>query len=101
MSKSSRERYERRRRSVRAKVRKAAGGRVWSPYFRDLREADLWEAHRLGLRVLVWTVNDPADMASLIDLGVDGIITDYPDRLRTVMADKGMPLPLRFPEPAD
>ena len=78
---------------------KAAGGHVWSPYFRDLREADLWEAHRLGLRVVVWTVNDPADMASLIDLGVDGIITDYPDRLRAVMADKGMPLPPRFPEP--
>ena len=42
---------------------------------------------------MVWTVNDPADMASLIELGVDGIITDYPDRLRAVMADKVLPLP--------
>lgn len=74
----------------------AAGGAVWSPYFRDLRDVDLAEARRLGLRVVVWTVNEPADMASLIDLGVDGIITDYPDRLRRVMAEKGLPLPPAF-----
>ena len=76
----------------------AAGGAVWSPYFRDLRSADLTEARRLGLRVVVWTVNDPADMAALVELGVDGIITDYPDRLRTVMAEKGLPLPPQFGE---
>jgi len=75
---------------------KSAGGRIWSPYFRDLRAADLAEAHRLGVAVIVWTVNDPADMASLIDLGVDGIITDYPNRLRRVMGDKGMALPATF-----
>ena len=72
---------------------KAAGCGVWSPYFRDLRELDLGAAHSLGLQVVVWTVNAPGDMASLIDLGVDGIITDYPDRLRRVMADKGLNLP--------
>lgn len=75
---------------------RAAGGAVWSPFYRDLRPADLQEARRLGLRVVVWTVNEPADMASLIDLGVDGIITDYPDRLRAVMEAKEMPLPPRF-----
>lgn len=75
---------------------KRAGGAVWSPYYRDLTEADLKEAQRLGLRVVVWTVNDPADMASLIDLGVDGIITDYPDRARAVMAQKEMDLPPGF-----
>jgi len=74
----------------------AAGGAIWSPYFRDLREADLAEAKRLGLRVVVWTVNEPADMRSLIDLGVDGIITDYPDRLRAVMAERDLPLPSTF-----
>lgn len=74
----------------------AAGGVVWSPYYRDLRPAELLEARRLGLRVVVWTVNEPSDMASLIDLGVDGIITDYPDRLRSVMEDKGMALPPAF-----
>jgi glycerophosphoryl diester phosphodiesterase len=73
-----------------------AGGAVWSPYYRDLTVADLKEAQKLGLRVVVWTVNDPADMASLIDLGVDGIITDYPDRARAVMAEKGLALPPAF-----
>ena len=43
--------------------------------------------------VLPWTVNDPADMARLVDMGVDGLITDYPDRARKVMADEGVPLP--------
>jgi len=75
----------------------AAGGAVWSPYFRGLREAELQEAHGLGLKVVVWTVNDPTDMAALIELGVDGIITDYPDRLRRVMAEKGLTLPAAFP----
>lgn len=75
---------------------KHAGGAVWSPYFRDLRAADLRAARNLGLKVVVWTVNKPADMASLIDRGVDGIITDYPDRLRKVMAQKGLSLPPAF-----
>ncbi len=76
-----------------ARTVKVAGGAVWSPYFRDLTPAELAAAHGLDLKVVVWTVNEAADMASLIDLGVDGIITDYPDRLRRVMADRGLPLP--------
>jgi glycerophosphoryl diester phosphodiesterase len=76
----------------------AAGGAVWSPYFRDLGPEALEEAQALGLRVVVWTVNDPSDMASLIDLGVDGIITDYPDRLREVMAEKALALPAAVPD---
>ncbi len=82
--------------SVPRTVRRA-GGSIWAPYYRDLREAALREAHRLRLRVVPWTVNEPADMASLIDLGVDGLITDYPDRLRRVMADKGLSLPPAHP----
>jgi len=78
---------------------KAAGGEVWSPYFRDLGEAELQEARALGLRVVVWTVNEPAEMARLLALGVDGIITDYPDRLRAVMAEVGLPLPPAFAAP--
>jgi len=63
-----------------AKVAKAAGCAVWSPYFRDLDAARLAEAHALGLAVVVWTVNEPDDMRRMAELGVDGIITDYPDR---------------------
>ncbi len=76
---------------------KRAGGRIWSPYFRDLRDAELREAERLGLQVVPYTVNDTADMASLIERGVAGIITDYPDRLRQVMTEMGMALPPAFP----
>ncbi len=57
-----------------------AGCAVWSPYFRDLTAETLAEAHSLGLEVVVWTVNDVDDMAALAKLGVDGLITDYPDR---------------------
>jgi glycerophosphoryl diester phosphodiesterase len=75
----------------------AAGGAVWSPYYQDLRPDLIEAAHGLGLRVVAWTVNDPAVMARLIDDGVDGIVTDYPDRLRVVLSDKGMALPAAFP----
>ena len=71
----------------------AAGCAIWSPFWRNATGARIVESHALGLKVLPWTVNDPADMARLINAGVDGIITDYPDRLRRVMADKGLSLP--------
>ncbi len=45
-------------------------------------------AHRMGIEVHVWTVNEPAEMAAMLDLGVDGIITDYPARLRSVLAER-------------
>lgn len=73
----------------------AAGCAIWSPLARNVTPANLAEAHTLGMRVLPWTVNDPALMERLIDQGVDGLITDYPDRLRTVMSVKAMPLPER------
>ena len=72
---------------------RAAGCNTWSSFFRNLTPASIAEAQALGLTVLPWTVNDPADMARLIDWKVDGLITDYPDRARKVMADKGLPLP--------
>ena len=58
----------------------AAGCVVWSPYYRDLTEEALAEARALGLKVVVWTVNEVEEMLALARLGVDGIITDYPDR---------------------
>ncbi|MEH0060040.1 glycerophosphodiester phosphodiesterase family protein [Auritidibacter ignavus] len=51
------------------------------------------EAHEAGLKVIPWTVNDPETMARLIDLGVDGMITDRPDLLREVLAMKNFQLP--------
>ena len=71
----------------------AAGCAIWSPFWRNATPERIAEAHALKLDVLPWTVNDPADMARLIDAGVDGLITDYPDRLREVMRAKGLPLP--------
>jgi glycerophosphoryl diester phosphodiesterase len=63
------------------KLVKAAGGRIWSPAYQDLDAARLAEAKSLGLRVVVWTVNEPADIRRMIELGVDGIISDRPDRV--------------------
>ena len=75
------------------RLAKAAGCAAWSPLWRNVSPAEVDDAHKLGLRVIPWTVNDPADMAKLIDMNVDGLITDYPDRARKVMAAKGLPLP--------
>ncbi|WP_247466313.1 glycerophosphodiester phosphodiesterase [Bradyrhizobium sp. 137] len=76
---------------------KAAGGAVWSPYFGDVTGALISEARGLGLRVVVWTVNKPDDMARMIELGVDGIISDRPDLLRQIAGEKGIALPAGTP----
>ena len=56
--------------------------RIVTPAFLDL-------AHRTGLSVQVWTVNDPADMKRLLDMGVDGLITDRADLLKDVLQCRG------------
>ncbi|HYM41457.1 MAG TPA: glycerophosphodiester phosphodiesterase [Steroidobacteraceae bacterium] len=71
----------------------AAGGRVWSPYYRDIDAHSIAEAHLLGIAVIAWTVNDAHEMADLMDMGVDGIISDRPDLLRTVAAARGIQVP--------
>ena len=75
------------------KLAAAAGCRTWSPYFKELRPAAVAEAQALGLKVVPWTVNARDDLARVIDMKVDGLITDYPDRAREVMAAKGIALP--------
>jgi glycerophosphoryl diester phosphodiesterase len=76
---------------------KAAGGHVWSPCANDVNAASIDEAHALGLKVVVWTVNSEPEMKHMIALGVDGIISDYPDVLRRVAGDAGCDLPPATP----
>jgi glycerophosphoryl diester phosphodiesterase len=75
----------------------AAGGRTWAAHHADLDAAQVKEAQGLGLQVLAWTVNEPAQISQLLDWGVDGIISDRPDRVRVEMARRGMALPLATP----
>jgi glycerophosphoryl diester phosphodiesterase len=72
---------------------KAAGGSVWSPYYREVTRENVTEAQGLGLKVVVWTVNTGADIRNMIELGVDGIISDYPDLLRKIAGELGITLP--------
>jgi glycerophosphoryl diester phosphodiesterase len=72
---------------------KAAGGSAWSPNGGAVTEALVKQAQAMGLKVIPWTIDNPAEMDKLIGWNVDGIITDYPDRLRAVMEARKMPLP--------
>jgi glycerophosphoryl diester phosphodiesterase len=77
---------------------KAADCAVWSPYYRNVTAALVKEAHDLGLKVIPWTVNEMADLELMVQTGIDGIISDYPDRARAALP-KGItpppPLTLR------
>jgi glycerophosphoryl diester phosphodiesterase len=81
---------------------KALGARTWSPFHGDLTEAQLAEAHALGLKVIPWTVNESERIDRLIGWGVDGLISDHPLRVREAMARRGMalPVPASLPTPA-
>lgn len=72
------------------KMIKAAGGSHWSAFHADLDAAKVKEAQSLGIKVLAWTVNDPAQMARLLDYGIDGLITDRPDLARTLLDARGI-----------
>ena len=67
----------------------AAGGRIWSPNFAELSGKKLSAARALKMRITVWTVNEPADIARMIDAGVDGMASDYPDRVIALLKERG------------
>ena len=79
------------------KMVKAAGGRIWSSFHGELDAAKVKEAQGLGLTVLAWTVNEPTRIAQVMDMGVDGIVSDRPDLVRQEMQRRGMPLPAATP----
>ena len=62
-----------------------------------MTRAMIEQAHALGLKVVPWTVDDPQRISVLIALGVDGLITNYPDRARGMLGASapGLPPPIR------
>ncbi|HET7800861.1 MAG TPA: glycerophosphodiester phosphodiesterase family protein [Humibacillus xanthopallidus] len=64
----------------------AVGAHVVSPEHVLVDEAFVTRARELGLGVLPWTVNDPGTMRALAEAGVDGLVTDYPDRAAAALA---------------
>ena len=64
-------------------------------YCVEIRTADWeksvrWYRETLGLKVLVWTVNDPPTMERMLDMGIDGLITDRPDLGRKALEARGI-----------
>ncbi|WP_338768389.1 glycerophosphodiester phosphodiesterase family protein [Nocardia vulneris] len=69
-------------------------GSIDDPAYRPFTTADLVDAaHRHGMRVIPWTVDDRPTMTALLDLGTDGLITNRPDLLRTILAERSCELP--------
>jgi glycerophosphoryl diester phosphodiesterase len=65
------------------------GVEVISPYIEYVTPEFIRLAHSLKLRVIPWTVNDPKEMQRLIEYGVDGLISDYPNRLDALVKEMG------------
>ena len=72
------------------KLVKNLGGDAWHPRHKDITRKDVKISHDEGLLVNVWTVNEENDMIRMIDYGVDGIITDYPLRLKELCERKNI-----------
>ena len=72
------------------KLIKALGGKAWHPFYRNVNEKIVEISHIENLPVNVWTVNDEEDMLRMIDIGVDGIMTDYPVQLKELCEKKNI-----------
>lgn len=73
-----------------AQLAQEAGAAVYCPDVEFLDEAQVRQAHAAGVRVVPWTVNEPEDWRRLLAWGVDGITTDYPDRLAVLLQERGI-----------
>ena len=62
---------------------------IYSPYFKVLNQGVVDSLHDMNIQVIPWTVNEVQDMRDMIKMGVDGIITDYPNRIAEVDEDNG------------
>jgi glycerophosphoryl diester phosphodiesterase len=71
----------------------AAGCATWSPYYRNITATQVKEAQTLGLKAIPWTVNEMDDLKLVIETGIDGLITDYPDRGRAALPKSVTPPP--------
>ena len=71
-----------------ARLARDAQAGTYCPEFRFLDEAQVRALHEEGIQVLPWTVNDPESWQRLIDWGVDGITTDFPDQLARFLRDR-------------
>ncbi len=69
---------------------KTLGGKAWNPKRKDIDKDMIRISHEEGLAVNVWTVNEKYEMFKMIEYGVDGIITDYPLRLKKLCEDEGI-----------
>ena len=66
------------------KIIKSQGGKAWHPYRKDITKKLVDISHQEELPVNVWTVNKEYEMLKMVEYGVDGIMTDYPLRLKEV-----------------
>jgi glycerophosphoryl diester phosphodiesterase len=64
---------------------RAADAQILEPQWSMVTAEDVEQAHAAGLLVVPWAVNDPAQMSAVLALGVDGLATDYPDRLLAIV----------------
>ena len=69
---------------------KTLGGEAWHPKHKDINKDMVRISHEEGLPVNVWTVNEKYEMLRMIEYGVDGIITDYPLRLKKLCEKEGI-----------
>ncbi len=70
----------------------STGAVIWAPDHRTLDETVMAEARRLGLTVVPWTVNEPADIQRMIEFQVGGIISDVPDKVKSMVVAQGITL---------